>query len=47
VAVDSFLHGGVTHGPELDDFAVAVGEHVGLLGRFALDAKASRQRPGS
>jgi hypothetical protein len=32
VAVDAFLHGGVTHAPELDDFAVAVGEHVDLLG---------------
>lgn len=37
VAADTFLHGGVTKGPEPDDFAVAVGEHVDrLLGQLAL-----------
>ena len=42
VAVDALLQGGVAHGPELDDFAVAVGEHVSLLGRLAVDADAGK-----
>jgi hypothetical protein len=42
VAVDTFLHGGVTQGPELDDSAVAVGEHVGAAENARWKSKPSR-----